>query len=108
MDPASREENAAAQGQRAVAVQTEAALALARTEHPLAGLVDDLPALGEREGDRLVAARMGLGAHELMLLHAVGGILLDHSGGLVLLARAVGRRADAIALNSPRREAFAC
>src|SRR5215218_5308900 len=41
---------------------------------------------------------MGLGAHELVRLHAVREILLDDAGGLVAARRLVGRRPNAVAV----------
>src|SRR5436309_3542863 len=67
-------------------------------EHAVALQVDDLLGLGDGEVHRSLAARMGVGAHEAMLLHALGCVLVDDAGGLVLAIGAIGRRADAIAL----------
>src|SRR3954471_16420587 len=71
----------------------------AAAEHALALLVDDLLALGDGEGRGLVAARMGLGAHEAVLLCGpVGRLLLDDAAGLVAAGRGIGGGADAVAL----------
>src|SRR3954464_5399450 len=67
-------------------------------EHPLALLVDDLLALGDREGGGLVEAGVGLGADEGMLLHALRKFLLDRARGLIAARRFVGRRPDAEAV----------
>src|SRR3954464_165195 len=67
-------------------------------EHPLALLVDDLLALGDREGGGLVEAGVGLGADEGMLLHALRKFLLDRARGLIAARRLVGRRPDAEAV----------
>src|SRR4051794_3675600 len=62
-------------------------------------LVDDLLALGNRERRRLVAARMGLGADEAVLLRGpFGGVLLDDAAGLVAAGRGIRGGADAVAL----------
>src|SRR4051812_16136338 len=74
-------------------------------EHPLALLVDDLLALGDREGGGLVEARVGLGPDEGMLLHALRKFLLDRARGLVAARRLVGRRPDAEAVVLDRLEA---
>src|SRR5688572_13976553 len=60
--------------------------------------VDDLLGLGDRERDRVVAGRMGVGANEPVLLHAVGSVLLDGAGGLVVAVAPERRRPDAEAL----------
>src|SRR4051812_34838173 len=73
--------------------------ASAAAEHALALLVDDLLALGDGESCGLVAARMGLGADEAVLLRRpFGGVLLDDAAGLVAAGRGIGGGADAVAL----------
>src|SRR4051794_2189745 len=67
-------------------------------EHAVALQVNDLLGFGDGEVHRSFATRMGVGAHEAMLLHAFGRVLVDDAGGLVLAVGTIGRRADAIAL----------
>src|SRR5829696_6282277 len=65
--------------------------ASAAAEHALA--------LGDGEGRGLVAARMGLGADEAVLLRGpFGRLLLDDAAGLVAAGRGIGGGADAVAL----------
>src|SRR5258706_11512285 len=87
---------------RAVTVTTPPRLT-SSLEDPVALLVDDLLALGDRELHRVVDARMGLGAHEAVLLGTVGEILLDHAAGLVLAVGRIGRRCDPKAVVFDRR-----
>src|SRR5262245_43504050 len=72
-------------------------------ENALALQVDDLFRLGDRKGDGILAARIGIGTDEAMLLHAFGRILLDDAASLVLPVVAERRRADAIAVVFDRR-----
>jgi hypothetical protein len=65
--------------------------------------VDDLLGLGDREGDRVVPALMGIGPDEAMLFHAFRGVLLDDPGGLIGAVVSVRRRANPIALVFDRR-----
>src|SRR5690606_7575400 len=72
--------------------------AISILEDALTLLVDDLPALGEREILRVAAARVRLGAHEAIFLRLAADVLLDDAGRLELAAGRVGRGADAEAL----------
>src|SRR5215468_2203212 len=72
-------------------------------EHPVSLQVDDLPGLRGRERDRILPALMGVGANELMRLHALGGVFLDRAGGLKQRARPIRGRPDAVALVLDRR-----
>src|SRR5689334_434117 len=67
-------------------------------EHAFALQIDQLLGLGNRKGDGIIAAGVGIGPNEAVLLHAIGGVLLDAAGRLVLAARQVGRGSDAVAL----------
>src|SRR5690606_13075914 len=72
--------------------------AISILEDALTLLVDDLPALGEREILRVAAARVRLGAHEAIFLRLAADVLLDDAGRLELAAGRIGRGADAEAL----------
>src|SRR5689334_19344031 len=72
-------------------------------EDAVALQVDDLLGLGDREGDRVVAALMGVGPDEAMLFHAFRCVLLDDPGGLEGAIVSVRRRTNAIALVFDRR-----
>src|SRR5258707_3846870 len=61
------------------------------TKHPLALLVDDLAALGEREFHRVVERGKTVGADELVLLALAADLLLDRARGLILALALVGR-----------------
>src|SRR6185295_2164012 len=67
-------------------------------EHALALKVDHLLGLGHRKGNGILAARIGIGTDEVMLLEPLGRILFDAAGGLVLAAREVGGGTNPIAL----------
>src|SRR6266542_2595974 len=75
---------------------------LASAENPVALFVDNLLGFGDREGDRLLAARMGFGADEAVFLHLAAELLLDGPGGLIGAPVGEGRRANAIALEFDR------
>src|SRR3712207_2011870 len=67
-------------------------------EDPVALLVDDLLALVDRKGSRIVLAGMRLGAHEPVLPHAGFRILLDDPRRLVSTLGRVRRWTNAEAL----------
>src|SRR5580704_9853631 len=67
-------------------------------EQALALLVDDLLGFGDREGDRLLMARMRLGADKPVLLDLAPDLLLDDAGSLIRALAAERRRANAIAV----------
>src|SRR5262249_57253108 len=74
-------------------------------EDTVALQVDDLLGLGDREGNRIVLALMGIGPNEAVRFHAFRGVLFDDPGGLVEAVRSVRRGPDAVALvfNGRRR-----
>src|SRR5690349_23186386 len=72
-------------------------------EHAVALHVDDLLCLGDRELHRLVPAVMGISPDELVLLHAIGCLLLDHAGGLIEAIGRVRGGTNAVALVLDRR-----
>src|SRR5437763_16459477 len=76
---------------------------LTRAKEPVALLVDQLLGLGDRELDRLIAARMRLGAAEPLLFEFAADLLLDAAGGLVGAPARIRRRAAAVALVLDRR-----
>src|SRR5207248_840362 len=53
-------------------------------ENAIALEIDDLLGLRDREGNRILAPGIGIGANEPVLLQPLGRLLLDHSGSLVL------------------------
>src|SRR5262245_39166968 len=67
-------------------------------EHPVALLVDDLLGLADSEVDGVVPARAGVGADEVMLLHAFGKPLGDGTDREPSLGLAPRRRLDSVAV----------
>src|ERR1700680_3221851 len=88
----------------------------------VAAFIDDLLALGNREGDRLLPVLVGFGPNEPVFFHPLRAVLLDNTRGLILSIGSVRRRTDAItsvfdrrcgrlagcALASPVEEAAQC
>jgi translation initiation factor IF-3 len=67
-------------------------------EDAVALLIDDLLGFGDREGDRIIGADVGIGPDELVLLQALGRLFLDASGGLVLTVVEIRRGQDPVAI----------
>src|ERR1700680_496815 len=69
----------------------------------IAAFIDDLLALGNREGDRVLSALVGFGPNEPVFFHPFRAVLLHNTRGLILSIGPVRRRTDAIASVFDRR-----
>src|SRR5215475_3710852 len=67
-------------------------------EDAIALMVDDLLGLGDRKGDGVLPAAVSISPDKAVLLHALGRVLLDASGSLILAIVEIRCRLDPVPL----------